>query len=214
MSEPVSQQNEILRFWSLALRLKRLRRTGWVDRGVADPESGADHSWGVALLAWLLARDRPDLDRERVLLLGLVHDLPEAVAGDPTPFDEHRDANGIIDHRFFQSAPGYSEPARAAKRTAEMAALEELLGDLPSVLASEVRDAWHEYDRGQSREARYVRQIDKLETLLQAEDYADRQPELIVESFRIGTDRDLTDASLSSLAEARLRHRRNEHRGR
>jgi putative hydrolase of HD superfamily len=208
VSEASSQQDEILRFWSLALRLKRQPRTGWVDRGVDAPESAADHSWGVALLAWLLARDRTDLDRERVLLLGLVHDLPEAVAGDATPFDEHRDAMGKIDPRFFRSAPGYSDTARASKHAAEIAALDDLLGSLPNELADDVRDAWIEYDAGQTPEARYVRQIDKLETLLQAEDYVDTQPELVIDSFRLGARRDLTDASLSSLAEARLRRRK------
>ena len=74
--------NGIMRFWALAQQLKHIRRQGWLDRGVNDAESSADHSWGVALLAWLLACDRPDLNRDRVLLLGLVHDLPEAVAGD------------------------------------------------------------------------------------------------------------------------------------
>ncbi|MEX2314675.1 MAG: HD domain-containing protein, partial [Thermomicrobiales bacterium] len=119
MSEP-DHADAILGFWSQALQLKRLRRTGWLDRGVAGPESVADHSWGVALLAWLLARDQPGLDRERVLLLGLVHDLPEAVAGDPTPFDDVRDADGVIATSHFSAAPGYTTAARAAKRMAEV----------------------------------------------------------------------------------------------
>ncbi|HEX5165507.1 MAG TPA: HD domain-containing protein, partial [Thermomicrobiales bacterium] len=106
----------ILRFWTLAQQLKRLRRTGWIDRGVSDPESTAGHSWGVALLAWLLARDERELDRDRVLLLGLVHDLPEAVAGDVTPFDNVRDLTGTIPPEHFSTAPGYTPAARAAKR--------------------------------------------------------------------------------------------------
>jgi putative hydrolase of HD superfamily len=196
----------ILRFWSLVLRLKRLRRTGWLDRGVSDPESGADHSWGVALLAWLLASDRPDLDRDRVLLIGLVHDLPEAVAGDPTPFDHVRDDSGVIDAGHFSSAPGYSEAARAAKQQAEVAALDDMLRDLPLDLATDIRSAWHEYEDGRTLEARFVRQVDKLETLLQAEDYLDRQPELVIDSFRLGARRDVNELGLTALLEARLRH--------
>ena len=194
----------ILRFWSLALRLKRLRRTGWLDRGVTGPESAADHSWGVALLAWLLARDHPQLDRERILLLGLIHDLPEAVAGDPTPFDDVRDAAGVIAADHFSTAPGYSEPARAAKQHAEAAALDHMLRDLPAGLAADIRAAWHEYEAGQSPEARFVRQIDKLETLLQAEDYLDRQPDLAIDSFRLGARRDISEPGLTALLEARL----------
>lgn len=194
----------ILRFWSLALRLKRLRRTGWLDRGVTGPESAADHSWGVALLAWLLARDHPQLDRERILLLGLIHDLPEAVAGDPTPFDDVRDAAGVIATDHFSTAPGYSKAARAAKQHAEAAALDDMLRDLPAGLAADIRAAWHEYEAGQSPEARFVRQIDKLETLLQAEDYLDRQPDLVIDSFRLGARRDISEPGLTALLEARL----------
>src|SRR5829696_4899937 len=66
--------------------LKQVRRKGWVDRGVPDAESVADHSYRVALLAWALARAR-GLDAERAMLIGLVHDLAEAEVGDETPFD-------------------------------------------------------------------------------------------------------------------------------
>ena len=38
-----------------AHRLKRTPRTGWVMRGVPDAESVADHSYGVAFIALLLA---------------------------------------------------------------------------------------------------------------------------------------------------------------
>jgi putative hydrolase of HD superfamily len=208
MSAP-GRDDALPRFWSLAIRLKGLRRTGWVDRGVEEPESGADHSWGVALLGWLLAHDRPDLDRERVLLLGLIHDLPEAVAGDPTPFDDRRDETGAIAERHFSLAPAYSEDARAAKRRAEEAALDEMLAGLPAELATEVRAAWSEYEAGATAEARFVRQIDKLETLIQAEAYAARQPGLAIESFRLGARRDVTDGGLAAVLEALARSRQD-----
>jgi putative hydrolase of HD superfamily len=202
-----SHDDAILQFWSVALQLKRLRRTGWLDRGVCDPESTASHSWGVALLAWLLARDHPELDRDRVLLLGLLHDLPEAVAGDVTPFDIVRDATGTIPPEHFGTAPGYTPAARAAKQVAETAALNEMLAGLPLELAGDVRVAWHEYEEGTTAEARFVRQIDKLETLLQAEDYLDRQPALVIDSFRLGARRDVSEPGLLSLLEARLSRR-------
>jgi putative hydrolase of HD superfamily len=206
VSETASD-NAILRFWSLALHLKRLRRTGWLDRGVNDPESTASHSWGVALLAWLLAADQPALDRDRVLLLGIVHDLPEAVAGDVTPFEIVRDEEGTIPPEHFSRAPGYTPAARAAKQAAEAAALNEMLAGLPLDLAGDVRSAWQEYEAGTTAEARFVRQIDKLETLFQAEDYLDRQPDLVIDSFRLGARRDVTESGLMSLLEARLSRR-------
>jgi putative hydrolase of HD superfamily len=199
----------VLRFWSLAQQLKQVRRQGWLDRGIAEPESSADHSWGVALLAWLMAHERPDLDRDRVLLLGLVHDLPEAVAGDATPFDRFRDNDGAIDPERFRQVPEYGLDDHAAKSAAERAALDTMVGSLSAELASSIRDAWREYEDAQTPEALFVRQIDKLETLLQAEDYAWRQPGIVIESFRAGATRDVTDAALRPLIDL-AQHRRNQ----
>lgn len=186
-----------LTFWSLAQQLKQLRRQGWIDRGVVDPESAADHSWGVAFLAWLLARDKPELNRDRVLLLGLVHDLPEAIAGDPTPFDHLRNRRGTIDPAHFTESPTYSATVRQRKTAAERSALAELLRDLDPALATDIRAAWEEYEAAATPEARFVRQIDKLETLLQAETYRRIQPDIVIDSFRRGATRDVTDDQLT-----------------
>ena len=186
-----------LTFWSLAQQLKQLRRQGWLDRGVDEPESAADHSWGVAFLGWLLARDRPELDRERVLLLGLVHDLPEAIAGDPTPFDHLRNRRGAIDPSHFSESPIYSATARDRKTAAERAALTQLLDGVEPALAADIRSAWEEYEASATPEARFVRQIDKLETLLQAETYRRIQPDIVIDSFRRGATRDVTDDYLT-----------------
>src|SRR5215210_3864360 len=77
------------RFLHRVGRLKTLRRTGWLHCGVpdAETESVADHAFRTTLLAWLAAGQVPGLDREKVLKLALVHDLAEALAGDPTPYD-------------------------------------------------------------------------------------------------------------------------------
>lgn len=196
----------LLDFWRLAQQLKTIRRQGWLDRGVDAPESAADHSWGVALLAWLLARDEPSLDRDRVLLIALVHDLPEALAGDPTPFDRYRNARGTIPPSRFAEPPAYSAEARARKSVAERVALDQMLTPLDPSIADDIRDAWQEYEAGLTPEARFVRQVDKVETLLQAEAYTERQPGLAVGSFRLGAQRDVTDHRLSSLV--RLSQRR------
>ncbi len=197
-SERSLEIDGILRFWDLALRLKRVQRQGWIDRGIGQPESSADHSWGVALLAWLLARDRPELDHERVVLLALVHDLPEALAGDATPFDHIRRDGPLSDDHFRQAPPSF-DASRLAKRVAEEAALETMIEPLSEDLASWLRSAWHEYDAGETPEARFVKQVDKLETLLQAEDYRAAQPSLVIDSFRLGAERAVTDEVLARL---------------
>lgn len=189
----------ILSFIALASRLKMVRRQGWIDRGVADPESVADHSWSTALLAWALAWERGDLDRDRILLLGLMHDLPEALAGDATPFDGQRDERGQIGTEHFSSLPVYSESEKHSKRQAEEVSLDKMLAGLAGPLRDEIRDAWQEYEAAETPEAQFVKQVDKLETLIQAETYLAGQPELKIESFRQGARRDIQDSQLRLL---------------
>ena len=48
----------------------------------------AAHAWRLALLAWLLQDEQPDVDMRRVMELALVHDLGEAVTGDIPAFEK------------------------------------------------------------------------------------------------------------------------------
>jgi len=69
-----------------ALGLKDVTRAGWIRAGVANPESVAAHSWGMALLATQLCPD--ELDLQRVLELCILHDIAEVRVGDITPHDD------------------------------------------------------------------------------------------------------------------------------
>jgi putative hydrolase of HD superfamily len=162
--------------------LKEVRRKGWVDRGVPDAESVADHSYRVALLAWALARAR-GLDAERAMLIGLVHDLAEAEVGDETPFDALLAAETRFDRRQFDRLPPEDPARRAAKQARERAAIERLAARLSERLGDELASAWRDYDAQSSPEARLVKQLDRVETLLQARTYAARQPDLPIGSF-------------------------------
>jgi putative hydrolase of HD superfamily len=69
-----------------ALGLKDVTRAGWIRAGVANPESVAAHSWGMALLATQLCPE--ELDLQRVLELCILHDIAEVRVGDITPHDD------------------------------------------------------------------------------------------------------------------------------
>lgn len=176
-----------------AAGLKRVKRTGWRDRGV-DPllvESVADHSLAVALLAWACALERrqqgADLDPSRVALLALIHDLPEADTGDTPPYDSAalpgEDSPGarraFLDRRHIRA-----DASQAAKRSDEDAAMERLLMLLPASVQAELAGLWQEVRDGTSAEARFVKQADRLETFLQSRRYLQEAPGLPVESFR------------------------------
>src|SRR5207247_1455028 len=75
----------LLDFFRTAGKLKSVRRQGWVDRGLPDAESVADHTFRAMVMAWALGR-MAGLNTDRLLRIMLLHDLPEAEAGDATPY--------------------------------------------------------------------------------------------------------------------------------
>lgn len=129
-------------------RLKSLPRTGWLMRGVTNPESIAGHSQGVSFVTLLLLDliDQP-LDRERALAMAVLHDLPEAVMGDiPTPATRH-----------FPTG---------AKTDAETAIFAEMTAGTRS--ADRWGALWREFSDAETPEARLVHDADKLDMFLQA----------------------------------------------
>lgn len=191
--------NALAELFTLAGNLKRLKRQGWIDRGVDQPESVSDHSWRLALITLLMASRDPEIDAERAVCLALVHDLPEAITGDITPFDDRLKTDDADRSALFHSLPEYSEAADRSKTDAERAAIHRLTAGLSPVLSALLIEAWEEYEATETREARLVRQLDKLETWLQALEYQQVRPDLIIESFRKGTDRDIEDPDLIHL---------------
>ena len=76
----------LISFLAELMRLKSTPRIGWLLRGVRDVESVAAHSFGVAVIAMLLA-DRAravgvEVNVERLLRMALLHDLTETRTGD------------------------------------------------------------------------------------------------------------------------------------
>ena len=126
--------------------LKDERRTGWQLRGVDDPESVAAHTWGVSLLSLAFAEEA-GVDLDRALRLAVVHDLAEARTGDvPTradPADEPVDAG--------------------EKERRERAAMADLAAPFPAL-----GEAWEAYERRDTPEARFVKDMDLVDMCLQA----------------------------------------------
>jgi len=129
------------------LDLKRTPRTGWFRAGVERPESVADHSFAVGLLAWRRARAE-GLDAGKALLMGLLHDFHEARLGDiPSPVKRRMDAEGL----------------------AEVEA--EIIGEQWADWAPEIVELLKELTSGESPEARLVLETDGEELRHQARRY-------------------------------------------
>ena len=133
-----------LRFIREVERLKSVERTAWTTSGRR--ESTAEHSWRLALLAAVLTGERPELDMQRVVLMCLIHDLGEAFDGD---------------------VPAIAQTAPGVKAASELAAMERLTRLLPPEAGATIREIWEEYEACQTPEARWVKALDKAETIIQ-----------------------------------------------
>lgn len=204
MSEHTTDLFDLLRTFA---ELKRLKRTGWVDRGVPleAVESVADHSLLTVLTAWLAAAADDTLDRDRVLKLALVHDLAESLIGDAPPYaaEDVPDRSDIEAQRAFFSVRHLRSPEHAgAKREAEHDATEHLLALMPVAIAPEFRDLWKEYDMQATPESRFVKQVDRLEAFLQARRYASNHPDLPLWGFADMAEREIDHPALVALRDA------------
>src|SRR5215212_6548587 len=196
-----------------ASKLKSVPRTGWLDRGVPamQVESVADHSLGVALLAWGCALQRradgAAIEPERVLMLAILHDLAEAETGDLPPYDLAAvpDEHELAARRAFLETRHRRDPDRdTAKRREEDAAVRKLLDRLPGATRSPLAELWDDLRRRTSIEARFVKQVDRLETFLQSRSYLRGDPSLPMASFLQEVFESIDDPLLSAIRDAAL----------
>lgn len=156
-TDPHAALHGLLTVLDRAGDLKLLPRTGWLLAGIGNPESVAEHSYAVALLALMLAETvnqepaaealTTSLDTGKVLRLALLHDLGESLVTDLPK--RSTDLLGA-----------------AAKHEAEAAALNAIVADLPG--RNHDLALWAEYDAASTPEARLVKDADKLEMVHQA----------------------------------------------
>lgn len=140
----------VLDFLRQAERLKTTMRSAWTTAG--RPESVAEHTWRLCLMAMLFAPEFPDVDLGKLLRICIVHDLGEAIGGDiPAPEQARRRAEGSTE----------------GKAAAERRDLETLAASLPDERRAEVLALWDEYEGASTPEARLAKALDKLETILQ-----------------------------------------------
>lgn len=158
--------------------LKQLYRQGWLKRGVPPEkcESVAEHTFSMAVLAMSIADAHfPDLDQLKVLRMVLLHDFGEIYAGDITP------ADGVD---------------AETKHAREAASVEQVFNKLP--IGKPFLSLWQEYEAGETAEARYVRQIDRLDMAMQAAVYH-KQGQLDGNEFLASAKQAISDPELQTV---------------
>lgn len=133
-----------LQFIRQAEKLKDTLRSSFTSRG--RPESTAEHSWRVCLMAMTFEDQLKSLNWSKILKLCVIHDLGEALHGD---------------------IPAVKKMDSMKKTQQERVDLLRLMESLDDERKKDLLQLWEDYEQNLSIEAQVVKAFDKLETLLQ-----------------------------------------------
>ena len=133
---------ELLKALHVAERLKDTPRHCYTSGGRR--EDVAEHSWRVALMAYLISDEFPEADMDKVIRMCLIHDLGECFTGDIPVF---------------------------AKSAGDEAREEDLLyrwvATLPEPFCTDMRALYEEMAARETLEARIYKAMDSLEAVIQ-----------------------------------------------
>ncbi|WP_316173216.1 HD domain-containing protein [Bradyrhizobium sp. SZCCHNRI2049] len=110
-------------------------------------ENSAEHSWHLAMFATTLCQHAEgETNVCRVVQLLLLHDVIEIDAGDTPIHSSNRSKSELA-----------AAEAQAARR---------IFGLLPTGQARQFEALWHEFEAGETNEARFAKALDRLQPLL------------------------------------------------
>jgi len=190
---------ELLNFFIEVGKLKRIRRRGWVLRRVKDPETIAAHTFRMTIMAWLLCCKKK-LNINKILKMCLTHDLCEICAGDTTPYDDLLPRNKKLWKEFLNKWPRLSKREKEKiflkKYKKEHEGLKKIIANLPLKIKKEIHNLWDEYEKGSTPEGRFVRQLDRVENLLQALEYWNKEKNFSIKPWWIQIEELIDDPIL------------------
>ena len=107
-------------------------------------ESVAEHSWRLCLMAYFLRDEFPDVDMDKVIRMGLIHDLGEIFTGD---------------------IPTFLKTSADAQKEDDL--LAGWVSSLPAPYCNEMAALYDEMNALQTPEAKIYKALDKLEAVIQ-----------------------------------------------
>ncbi len=184
-----SKKQGYLDFFKTVGKSKRLPRTGWVREKIKNPESIAEHSFRVGVLAMVLA-DKLLINKEKLMKMALIHDLGETSTGDIV-----WTRGELVDIK-----------TREIKEKEELRSLIRLFSDIED--GEKFIKIFEEMINSSTKDAKIFWQIDKLEMALQAFEYEEEQG-VLLEEFFLNADLFIKDKILRDIFEEILNQRPN-----
>ena len=133
---------KLLEILHIAEKLKDVTRHAYTSGG--RHESVAEHSWRIALMAFLMKDEFAELDMDKVIRMCLIHDLGEIFTGDIPTFLK-TDADTETEDNL----------------------LEKWVSTIPSPVREEMLALYAEMNALESDEAKLYKALDKLEAVIQ-----------------------------------------------
>lgn len=148
------------------LALQDLKRAGWVDRGVANPESVKEHTESLLRIAYEIKNLLIVEEQNGLFEMLEVHDWPEAIHGDEVILELNPDdRKALKDVKFLN----------------EKKALETICQDLPN--GQEIINLWLRFETSDDPAASFGRQLDKYQAIEKALEYEQIQGILLFQEF-------------------------------
>lgn len=147
--------NYILAFIQIVRLLKTQKRTGWLDRYVPAEkvESIADHMYRMSIISMVLPNVDNKINIDKCVKIAVIHDIAESLVGDITP---------------FEGVPKLEKHRREYETILYLSAIIEPYNEK---FSKDIVELWLDYEEIRCIEAKYVKDIDKLEMIQQAWDY-------------------------------------------
>jgi len=166
-----TQVKNMIQFLRQINKLKHLLRTGWVNSQINQPETVASHMWRMSIMSMMIP-PCANVNRERCLKMCLVHDLAESIVGDITPFDgvseddKHKREWNAIEHLRRELLKGLQLETNNDDDVGDDSRDQEFAN-----VVHEMLDLFMEYENNETPEAKLVKDFDKFDMILQADEY-------------------------------------------
>jgi|GEM_PF-391512 len=147
MTKSSDKIKKIFNFLEISEELKNTKR--WLGvKQMKRKETSADHSWSLAVFCLVMMTEfKFNINLLKSLKIALTHDLVEAIAGDVA---------SLLVIKGLRSSK--------VKNRKEISAMEKIGETLPLTSGKEIECLWYEYEKAETKEAKFAKAMDKLES--------------------------------------------------